>query len=399
LRRFAAIIVILSFHVGTALAFQPVKADTSSVDDIVNSIANRRPAPAPEVQVVSPRSRKLQPARVTAIAPGAQYQTLPRQSAALQKKQSGPVALPRQAVSHVASRLVVEPRDIQPPAVKIHEQPKVSVASLTSVNPLAGSSKPPVKAKAMFCIDCSANKVVLAQNISEPLPIASITKLLTALVVIEEMDLDKVLEVPADIAEVERVRVGIHPGDLLTVRDLLHGMLIESGNDCAETLARAYPKGGREGFLAAMNRRAKELGASRTTLFTPSGLDMKLTLGRKEGRNLDTRWPNTATAEDVAIIARQAFKNPLIARIASMKTYTMHTRNGVPRDYHVVSNDRLLTKNLPIAGAKTGFTNKAGKCIVAWFKDQKAEHMVVVLNTAQHFKAAEKIYRWASRMF
>jgi D-alanyl-D-alanine carboxypeptidase len=126
---------------------------------------------------------------------------------------------------------------------------------------------------------------------------------------------------------------------------------------------------------------------------------MKITLGRKEGRNLDTRRPNTATAEDVATIARQAFKNPLIAKISSMKTYTMRTHNAAPRDYPLVSNDRLLAKNLPIAGAKTGFTNMAGRCIVALFKDQKAEHMVVVLNTAQHFKAAEKIYRWANKMF
>ena len=75
----------------------------------------------------------------------------------------------------------------------------------------------------------------------------------------------------------------------------------------------------------------------------------------------------------------------------------MRTRNPVPRDYNVANNDRLLYKNLPIAGAKTGFTNKAGRCIVALFKDQQKEHMIVVLNSPQHFKAAEKIYRWACK--
>ncbi len=80
-----------------------------------------------------------------------------------------------------------------------------------------------------------------------------------------------------------------------------------------------------------------------------------------------------------------------------MKSYTMQTRNQTPRDYRVVSNDKLLNKNLPVAGAKTGFTNKAGRCIVALFSAQQKEHVVVVLNSPQHFKAAEKIYRWACK--
>jgi len=240
---------------------------------------------------------------------------------------------------------------------------------------------------------------MLAENVSEPLPIASITKLLTAMIVIDEMNLDSVLEVPADIKEVERHTVGIRPGDLLTVRDLLHGMLIESGNDCAEVLARSYPKGGRAAFVAAMNRRAEILGASRTNIYTPSGLDLKFMLGRKDHRSLFARKPNLATAEGVAAIAREAFKYPLIREISGMKTYTMRTRNQPPRDYALASNDKLLHKDLPLAGAKTGFTNMAGKCIVAQFKNEKSDYVVVVLNTPHHFKAAERIYRWVCKTF
>ena len=147
--------------------------------------------------------------------------------------------------------------------------------------------------------------------------------------------------------------------------------------------------------MVAMNRRGGQIGATRTDLHTPSGLDMRITLGRKDGRNLEARRPNTASAKDVALIARQAFKHPLIRKIAAMKTYTMQTRNATACDYPLASNDKLLAKNLPVAGAKTGFTNAAGRCIVALFKDEK-EHVVVVLNSQEHFKAAEKIYRWAS---
>jgi D-alanyl-D-alanine carboxypeptidase len=251
----------------------------------------------------------------------------------------------------------------------------------------------------MYCVDCSNNRVVLAENTSQPMPIASITKLLTAMTVIDEMKLDAVLDVPSDIQQVERHKVGIRPGERFTVSDLLHGMLIESGNDCAEVLARSYPKGGREGFISVMNRRAARIGAAKTTIHTPSGLDMRFLLGRKGGRNLETRRPNTASAEDVAAIAKEAFTYPLIRRISSMKSHTMRTQGLPARDYPLASNDKLLSRNLPVAGAKTGFTSLAGRCIVALFKDDKKDYMVVVLNSPHHFKAAEKIYRWACKAF
>jgi D-alanyl-D-alanine carboxypeptidase len=176
-------------------------------------------------------------------------------------------------------------------------------------------------------------------------------------------------------------------------------MLIESGNDCAEVIARAYPNGGRRGFLEAMARKAGRIGAMSAKIYTPSGLDRLMVLGRKESRDLPARKPNTASARDVAVIAQHAFQYPLIREIASMKQYTMRTLNETPRNYSLVTNDKLLSRKLPVAGAKTGYTNLAGRCIVALFKDQGKEHMVVVLNTPSHFKAAEKIYRWASKTF
>ncbi|MCX5871825.1 MAG: serine hydrolase [Deltaproteobacteria bacterium] len=267
--------------------------------------------------------------------------------------------------------------------------------------PVVGNTQaqPRVKAKAMFCVDKSSNKVMLAENESAPLPIASITKLLTAMIVIDHMDLNAVVETPSNIREVEKHTVGIRPGDLFTVKDLLHGMLIESGNDCAEALARAYPKGGRTAFIEAMNSKAQQLGLSHVKIYTPSGLDYKFILGKKDGRELQGKKPNIATAEDVAALAGHAFKYPLIAQISSTKTYMMKSLNPKPREYSLVSNDKLLRTDLPVAGAKTGFTNMAGKCIVALFKDNNKEHLVVVLNTPHHFKAAEKIYRWATKTF
>jgi D-alanyl-D-alanine carboxypeptidase len=402
-------ILLISFFIGLlsighAWALEPIQS-AGSLNDMVTNVSRGKAFLArPQLDTVRPNniSRPV-PARVAATHTSATKRIPVRNTVANKRRGLVPAYAPAMpSVSHSVRKEMhaALPRD--PGTNRHHLSAAVPIEhrlarrpSSSAVKARLGGSKPRVDAKAMFCLDCSSDKVMLAQNISEPLPIASITKLLTAIVVLEQMKLDRVLTVPSDIDQVERVKVGLRPGDLLTVRDLLHGMLIASGNDCAEVLARAYPKGGEAGFMVAMNRRARQIGASHTDLHTPSGLDMKITLGRKDGRDLEARRPNTASAEDVALIAREAFKHPLIRKIAAMKTYTMQTRNSTPRDYRVASNDKLLAKNLPVAGAKTGFTNAAGRCIVALFKDHKKEHVVVVLNTRHHFKAAEKIYRWA----
>ena len=137
------------------------------------------------------------------------------------------------------------PASLALPENRVHVDKKAPAAKTktASLHVEKPASQPRVKAKAMFCVDRSSNRVVFRENESAPLPIASITKLLTAMVVIDQMDLNEVVETPADILEVPKHTVGIRPGDLFTVKDLLHGMLIESGNDCAEALAESLSKG------------------------------------------------------------------------------------------------------------------------------------------------------------
>jgi D-alanyl-D-alanine carboxypeptidase len=394
-----SLIVLLS--IGNAWALEPIQSPSSLKEMVTNVSHGKAVVAQPQLQPARPNHvGRTQTRQVSAKASSVTKRPPAPSAAATERHGLVPAnapANPNVAVvsrkARVGSDAAHLPRPLKRPAPIEH---KVA-AKPASPGPkaLLAAPRPRVQAKAMFCQDCSSDKVVLAENISEPLPIASITKLLTAIVVIEEMNLDQVLTVPTNIDEVERHKVGLRPEDRLTVRDLLHGMLIASGNDCAEVLARAYPKGGKAGFMVAMNRRAKQIGAARADLHTPSGLDMKITLGRKDGRDLEARRPNIASAKDVALIAREAFKHPLIRQIAGMKTYTMQSRTGT-RDYPLASNDKLLAKNLPVAGAKTGFTNAAGRCIVALFKDEKKEHVIVVLNSPKHFKEAEKIYRWAS---
>jgi D-alanyl-D-alanine carboxypeptidase len=377
-----AVSVVLFALVGQARAFETVSWSPSSHEVVQSPDLRGRATVRPP------------------LVPAAAGHTKPRLiSAAAPRSEEGQRPSPRSSTPNLRHAVGVTGLAKAPRRpVPIPPTAKISGVRLDKVpatnHPM---SSPKVQAKAACCLDCGSNKLLLAKNISEPLPIASITKLLTAMTVIDAMKLDVVITVPEDVLDVPPHKVGLRPGDRLTVEDLLSGLLMESGNDCAEVLALAYPRGGRNGFMTAMNQKAAALGASTTVLYTPSGLDMKLTLGRKAGRTFEATKANVASAKDVAIIAQAAFKYPLISRITSTKTRVITTQNLVQRTYHLNSTIKLLNGNLPVAGAKTGFTNMAGRCIVALFKEHGHEHMVVVLNSQKHFKAAEKIYRWASQ--
>ncbi len=385
---------------GIAFALEPVRTETSMAELVLKMGRGHISVPTPE--------RRSRPTRASK-GNGSQHssrKTVSRRPAlppvpGVRGDLNGTVLRPASRSKHSLRSMVLPELRLRPGTIPAKKSSKstLRMPSSSTRKKTAVLRSPRVRAKAMYCVDCSSNRVVLAENISQPLPIASITKLLTAMTAIDEMNLNRVLTVPPDIRKVPRHRVGLRPGDRLTVKDVLHGMLIESGNDCAEVIARAYPKGGRKGFLEAMARKARRIGAASTKIYTPSGLDRLMILGRKDSRDLPARKPNTASARDVAVIAQHAFQYPLIRRIASMKQYTMSTRNAKPRNYRLVTNDKLLSRKLPVLGAKTGYTNLAGRCIVALFKNRGKEHMVVVLNTRRHFKAAEKIYRWACKTF
>lgn len=398
------LMVLLAAHPVNAL--EPARTPVS-IDDVAARVRQGKPL-GPRVEIAPPQAplKKASVPRTEALTrskpevpwdqPLTRATSGPSAAVASPAVEVGPAKRPEPKGGLAVKPLETRGLRQRTPAARSERQTLIA-ERVTPALTTSALRKPAVRAKAIYCVDCSCNKVVLAENVAEPLPIASLTKLLTAMVVIDDMKLDQSIEVPPDIKDVPRHRVGLRPGDLLTVQDLLHGMLIESGNDCAELLARAYPKGGMVGFMAAINKKAVDSGAKSARLLTPSGLDLAVTIGKKSGRALEVKHPNLAAAQDVAKIAEKAFTYPLIREITSKKTYVMRTSNLVPREYRLASNIRLLHGNLPVAGAKTGYTDKAGRCIVALFKDEKAEHMVIVLNTPKHFKAAERLYYWAKK--
>ncbi len=268
---------------------------------------------------------------------------------------------------------------------KIKKKSSIRPSRIKRVKPM----NPGVQAKAAYCVNLANNETLISKNADERLPIASLTKLVTALVTLDHMPLDKEITIPDDIKKVPKSVVGLKPGDTLTVRDLLHGMLISSGNDCAESLACAFP-GGKDKFIEALNAKARSLGISNTKFFTPSGLDKKI-----GNANCAEKEPeieaNVSTAREIATIARIAFSNKVIRSICRKKSYVI-TSTLNPKGYPIRSTNKLLRDNLPVVSGKTGFTVRAGHCLASEFSPGKDLFVIVVLGSPNHFRDTRLLY-------
>src|SRR5208283_5454023 len=235
-----------------------------------------------------------------------------------------------------------------------------------------------VEAKAVYCVNLRSNQTLLARNADQQMPIASLTKLVTALVAMEQLPLDRKVTVPDHIKTIPKTVVGLKAGDTVSVIDLLHGLLIGSGNDCAETLACAVP-GGRKSFIADMNKKVKSMGAQRTVFYTPSGLDLKIPGAKEDKKKVDVD-SNVSTAREIAAIAGTAFSNTAIRSICLKKNHVLASSLN-PDGYSVKNTNKLLRDNLPLIGGKTGFTARAGHCLATEFTPGRNIFLIVVLGS------------------
>jgi D-alanyl-D-alanine carboxypeptidase len=254
-----------------------------------------------------------------------------------------------------------------------------------------------IRAKAVYCINLRNNGVVFARRADRRLPVASLTKLMTALLVMENLPLERKVKLPRRVPNIPESVVHLRSRDVVTVRDLLHGLLMASGNDCAEALAYAFP-GGRKRFIARMNRKALALGARNTVFYTPSGLDARVVrrARRGTGKRIVRFKASTSTARDMAKIARAAFANETIGAICLKKTYVMSSRI-LKRGYHIRNTNRLLREGLPLMGGKTGYTSRAKRCMASKFKTGRGPILIVVLGSRNHFRDTKIVYRKAVR--
>lgn len=232
---------------------------------------------------------------------------------------------------------------------------------------------PNTNSRSCVVIDRNTNTILYGKNEKEKRKMASTTKIMTAIVIIESYNLDETIEISKKAAGTGGSRLGLKSGDKITIRDLLYGLMLRSGNDAAVALAE-YASGDIKEFAKLMNKKAIELNLVNTHFETPHGLDS------------DEHY---TTAYELALLSNYALNNKIFAQIVGTKEYTI-TINGYPKQ---LSNTNELLGNLNgVYGIKTGFTNGANRCLVTACKRNNMDIICVVLGAdTKKFRTQDSI--------
>ncbi|MBW6408804.1 D-alanyl-D-alanine carboxypeptidase family protein [Clostridium weizhouense] len=261
----------------------------------------------------------------------------------------------------------------------------LSLFLFPAINSYALATPPEINAEGCTLMDASTGKILYSKNSDKLLEPASTTKVMTALITLENCSLDEEVTVQEDFTKVDGTTIGLLKGDIVTIKDLLLGLLLESGNDAANALA-CHVSSSIEDFSVLMNKKAKELGALNTHFKNPSGLPDP---------------EHLTTSKDLSLIMREAIKNKELLNICNVKCYEIKIKNDSSRTIWVNNKNHMINPMskyyypYTIAG-KNGYTTKAnhtytisaeknGHIIVASFlnaldKNKNFEDMKDILN-------------------
>ncbi len=229
--------------------------------------------------------------------------------------------------------------------------------------------------KAMCVLEKDSKRVIYSKNMNEQLPMASTTKVVTAITVLQNCnDLDEYIQVDDSAIGVEGTSIYLRQGETIKVKDLLYGLMLRSGNDAATALA-CHVGGSVSGFASLMNELAKSVGAVNSNFVNPHGLDHK---------------DHYTTAHDLALISAYALNNPKFKEIVSTKTHVIEATNKSDKRY-LTNKNRLLSSLEGCCGVKTGFTSKAGRCLVSAAERDDTTYVCVVLNCGPMFEESSSL--------
>lgn len=232
---------------------------------------------------------------------------------------------------------------------------------ISLLSPLPSLAIPSISAKNAIAIETTSGRIIYEKNAYKKVPMASTTKIMTAIIAIENNLLTDTVVVSKKAAWTGGSSVNLKENDEILLSELLYGLMLNSGNDAAVAIAE-HTAGNLEEFAKLMNEKAKEIGALSTNFVTPHGLDA------------DNHY---STAYDMAIITKYALQNPTIKKLVSTSSYTMKFKNGKTKN--LTNTNPLLSFYEGATGVKTGYTGLAGKCLVASAKRNNMEIIAVLL--------------------
>lgn len=257
------------------------------------------------------------------------------------------------------------------------------VSALISLCGIFAVSAIEISAKSAVAIDATSNEILFEKDAFEKRSMASTTKIMTSVLAIESGRLDETVEITEKMIRAEGTSIGLKAGYRIKLRDLVYGMMLESGNDAANSVA-IFLSGSLENFSELMNQKAASIGMKNTHFVTASGLDDE---------------EHYSTAYDMALLASYCIKNDAFKVVCSTKKYMSYLEK--PDNYRLFfsNHNRLLSENKGVFGVKTGFTKKSGRCLVSAAERDGAVIIVVTLCASDDWNDHRKLYKSCFEMF
>ena len=246
----------------------------------------------------------------------------------------------------------------------------LSLCLVGALCPVARAAAPEVSAQSAVVLTADTGTVLFEKDGHTPRPVASTTKIMTALLALEaaQEQGDPLVDITQEMVAVEGSSMGLQAGDSISLTGLAAGMLLASGNDAANAAA-LYLEGSLESFAARMNQRAAALGMEDTHFVTPSGLD------GEDAQGLG----HLSTAYDMALLARAALEDQAFRQLCSSPSLAVEFAEPVKRVTYT-NHNKLLAQYQGCVGVKTGFTKEAGRCLVSAAERDGALLIAVTLN-------------------
>jgi len=251
------------------------------------------------------------------------------------------------------------------------------------------TEEPEIKAKTALIYDTTHQTILYKKNdILESQPIASITKLMTALVAVQNSNLNSLIKVSKEAVQTEGEMGGLVAGEELTIKSLLFALLLESSNDAAIALAQniPFPTGDSsvQKFVELMNKKTKELNLKKTAFADPSGLDPQ----------------NYSSAWDINLMMQEILKDNTLKEILQTREADIHSVDG-HFNHHLISTNKLLGIVPEIIGGKTGYIEEAGNCMTAAFNSPSNEGdiITVVIDSPDRIAETKTLFEWTKKAY
>lgn len=239
--------------------------------------------------------------------------------------------------------------------------------------------QPIIEAEAALIFAPEKNKILYQKNIEQILPIASLTKLMTGLIVLEEMSLDQIITVSKEAVGAYGDKGGLVIDEEISVRNLLYVLLMESSNDAAIALAEAFPE---TSLVDLMNQKAKEIGLTKTHFVEPTGYNPA----------------NLSTALDLAKLVKYSLQEPFIWQILKTPVIDLSSADG-SINHHLTNTNQLLSGWPIIVGGKTGYTEKAQGCMALVIEQASEYLIIIVLGAKERFSETENLINWVKEAY